>query len=173
VNKIFSRAPNASHRGYINNIGMLRVNGNAVDGFCIFKPHIFPCFATIQAFVNALSAIVTVARISFTGSGPYNGCIVLLYGNRTNTTHIHFVENRLPGNTTSAAFPKSTAGSSHVHQVWIFVQYRNGSNPSTHTRRANGAGFQVLEQSNICGLCPKHGSCATQHKKKATHICQK
>src|SRR5207244_3037124 len=64
------RSPQAAERADINDVGILRMNGDAADLERFFEAHVRPGLATVGRFVDAVAPAGGVARVVLARADP-------------------------------------------------------------------------------------------------------
>ena len=142
--------PNGS---YVNGVGVGGVDNHSVDVPGFFQAHGFPTFSAIQGFVDAITSVQTVSRVTFACPHPNDGWIGLLDGHGTDGSSHFIIKNGLPFDTPRGRFPQTARSGSDKHDIWIGMDHIDRSYTSAHSGRTYVSWFHVLNQIHAEFLC--------------------
>ena len=102
-----------------NNVGILRVNGEAADVATVFESDRMPGFAGVGALVHAIALQDVVANAGFAGAYVDDVWVRLSYGDGYNGRELFLVRHRSPVQAAVGRLPHSTAHSAEIVGVGL------------------------------------------------------
>src|SRR6185437_12163176 len=142
-----------SDGGYINGVGIHRVNDDSVDVPRILQAHSFPCLARIEAFEDAFADVHGVPWVSFPGADPHNIGVGLLNGDGAYILCGLVIEDGCPGIAAVLRFPDTTRCGAEINDVGIRQVDIDGGDAATHAGWADITWLEIFELFEIDLLC--------------------
>ncbi len=142
-------SPGRTLRAHVHHVRIFRMDDDAMTVARVVKPEVRPGFARVQAFVHAVAAGLTVARVAFAGAHPNHVRIGLGDGHRADGCHRLLIKNRLPVDAAAGGFPQATRGCADVDDVGLAQHHIDGGDSTAHARRTNAARLHALELVHV------------------------
>ena len=138
--------PQVSERGYVDDIGILRVDDDAADVVRLAKPHVLPCPAAVGRLVDAIAPRGALSVVGFARANPDDVVICRVDGHVADGHRGLAVKDVHPGVASVHGLQEAARSRRGVEDRRILLVNRQVNGAPAHEGRSDFPGPEVVEK---------------------------
>ena len=156
-------APFVAHRADQGDIGVARVDDDALDAFAVVEAEVGPGGAAIGRTVHAVTVRDRVARVALAGAEPYDVVVGGGKRQRPDRVGVLVVPLMLEGHAAVGRLPDTPVGRSDPEGPRIARHAHDGGHPSAHVHGTDVSPLDVAQRSRDGGGALGLGRCGGEN----------